>query len=70
MSFTAGHGEFFLDVASCTRCFCDDGQATLCEPAVCPLLSATPTSCQFNGQEYEHGKQFVVSHIYNGISFD
>ncbi len=62
-TFTAAHGEYFLDVATCTRCLCDNGQGTLCELSVCRALSATPSSCQYDGQEYEHGDQFIVSHV-------
>ncbi len=61
-TFTATHGEYFLDIVSCTRCLCDNGQATLCEPSVCRALSATPTSCRYQGLEYTHGDQFTVNY--------
>ena len=54
------HGEYFIDVASCMRCLCVNGEATLCEPSVCRALSSVATGCEYNGQSYSHGETFDV----------
>ena len=60
-TFTVSHGDYFLDIVGCQRCLCNNGQPTLCEPSVCQALSATPTGCRHEGEEYRHGDQFAVS---------
>ena len=63
-TYSVPHGEYFIDVASCMRCLCENGEATLCEPSTCRALSSVATGCEYNGQSYSHGETFDVRHLF------
>ena len=61
LRFSVSHGEYILDVVNCSRCLCEDGEAVFCESAGnCDLIRG-PQSCEFEGQEIQHGETFEVS---------
>ena len=59
-SFSVTHGDFFLNIDSCQRCLCSNGQATLCEQAVCTALQRAPQGCSYQGRSYNHGDEIQV----------
>ena len=64
LRYSVSHGEYFLNIQSCSRCLCDDGEAVFCESAGnCDLLTGErgPQSCQVEGRVIEHGETFEVS---------
>lgn len=61
-SLSVPHGEYFVDIRSCRRCLCNDGDATLCEPtATCSALQVQPQECRYRGQRLRHGDSLQVS---------
>lgn len=60
------HGEYIINMAECTRCLCENGQAILCESsAVCRAFSTNiqDTQCDYDGHSYEHGETFDVRKV-------
>ena len=60
-TYSVEHGEYYLNVVQCTRCRCDNGEATACDPtSTCMSITASRTGCSYDGQEYEDGEHFEV----------
>ena len=59
--YSVRHGEYFFKPGNCSRCLCDDGEATFCEYIGDCDFAMGQRSCDVEGTELAHGDTFEVS---------